>query len=70
MKCLELTKEDPQPSFLDTYAWVLYKQALIEKDSKLKQEKLSLSKKQWMSVLILVVIQQLFLIIMEIYCFS
>jgi tetratricopeptide (TPR) repeat protein len=45
MKCLELTKEDPQPSFLDTYAWVLYKQALIEKDSKLKQEKLSLSKK-------------------------
>ena len=45
IKCLELTKEDPQPSFLDTYAWVLYKQALIEKDSKIKQEKLSLSKK-------------------------
>ena len=45
MKCLELTKEEPQPSFLDTYAWVLYKQALIEKDSKIKQEKLSLSKK-------------------------
>lgn len=45
MKCLELTKEEPQPSFLDTYAWVLYKQALIEKDSKVKQEKLSLSKK-------------------------
>ena len=45
IKCLELTKEDPQPSFLDTYAWVLYKQALIEKDSKVKQEKLSLSKK-------------------------
>ena len=45
IKCLELTKEEPQPSFLDTYAWVLYKQALIEKDSKVKQEKLSLSKK-------------------------
>ena len=45
MKCLELTKEEPQPSFLDTYAWVLYKQALIEKDSKVRQEKLSLSKK-------------------------
>ncbi len=45
IKCLELTKEDPQPSFLDTYAWVLYKQALIEKDSKTKKNKLSLSKK-------------------------
>lgn len=45
MKCLELTKEEPQPSFLDTYAWVLYKQALIEKDSQVRQEKLSLSKK-------------------------
>ena len=45
IKCLDLTKEDPQPSFLDTYAWVLYKQAIIEKDSKIKQNKLSLSKK-------------------------
>ena len=32
-----VNQRDSQP--LDTYAWVLYKQALIEKDSKIKQEK-------------------------------
>ena len=25
IKCLNLTIEDPNPSFLDTYAWILYK---------------------------------------------
>ena len=44
-KCISLTKEDPQPSFLDTYAWVLFQQSIIEQDSNIKDEKLNSSKK-------------------------
>ncbi len=45
LKCLELTEESPEPSFLDTYAWVLYQQGK-EIDEKLtKLEKFTLSKK-------------------------
>ncbi len=45
LKCLELTKTNPEPSFLDTYAWVLFQQGreLIEKNK--KEEKYTLSKK-------------------------
>jgi len=44
-KCISLTKESPRPSFLDTYAWVLFQQSIIELDSNKKNEKLNLSKK-------------------------
>ena len=44
-KCISLTNEDPQPSFLDTYAWVLFQQSIIEQDSNIKNEKLNSSKK-------------------------
>lgn len=44
-KCISLTNEDPQPSFLDTYAWVLFQQSIIEQDSNIKIEKLNSSKK-------------------------
>ncbi len=45
LKCLKLTEENPEPSFLDTYAWVLYQQGK-EIDEKLKKlEKFTLSKK-------------------------
>ena len=44
LKCLELTKETPEPSFLDTYAWVLYQQGKETKDSNTKLEKFTLSK--------------------------
>ena len=44
-KCISLTKESPRSSFLDTYAWVLFQQSIIELDSNKKNEKLNLSKK-------------------------
>ena len=44
-KCIFLTKENPQPSFLDTYAWVLFQLSIIEQDSNKKIEKLNSSKK-------------------------
>ncbi|MBH76584.1 MAG: hypothetical protein CMP68_05565 [Flavobacteriales bacterium] len=44
-KCISLTKESPQSSFLDTYAWVLFQLSIIEQDSNKKNEKLNSSKK-------------------------
>ena len=48
-KCISLTKESPQPSFLDTYAWVLFQQSIIEQDSNKKNKKLNSSKKIMLS---------------------
>ena len=45
IKCLELTKANPEPSFLDTYAWVLFQQGQEATDKNKKQEKYGLSKK-------------------------
>jgi len=48
-KCISLTSEDPQPSFLDTYAWVLFQLSIIEQDANKKNEKLNSSKKLMIS---------------------
>ena len=48
-KCISLTKESPQSSFLDTYAWVLFQLSIIEQDSNKKIEKLNSSKKVMIS---------------------
>ena len=41
----ELTKANPEPSFLDTYAWVLFQQGQEATDKNKKEEKYGLSKK-------------------------
>ncbi len=45
IKCIELTKANPEPSFLDTYAWVLFQQGQEATDKNIKEEKYGLSKK-------------------------
>lgn len=45
IKCLELTEESPQASFLDTYAWILFQQGNESKDLSTQLEKYNLSKK-------------------------
>ena len=45
VKCLDLTKTTPEPSFLDTYAWVLFQQGQEATESNKKLEKYHLSKK-------------------------
>ena len=45
IKCLSLTEEGPSPSFLDTYAWVLFQQGKHSLDLGVQLEKYNLSKK-------------------------
>ena len=45
IKCLSLTEEEPSPSFLDTYAWVLFQQGKHSSDLGVQLEKYNLSKK-------------------------
>jgi len=45
LKCLKLTEDDPQPSYIDTYAWVLFQQGKLSKDVNIQVEKYNLSKK-------------------------
>ena len=45
IKCLKITEDSPQPSFLDTYAWILFKQGKESIDLNIQLEKYNLSKK-------------------------
>ena len=45
VKCLSLTEDNPQPSFLDTYAWVLFQQGRESTERSLQLEKYNLSRK-------------------------
>ncbi len=44
LKCLELTSENPNPSFIDTYAWILYKLGEYELAKKEIEKALDLEK--------------------------